>query len=72
LNFCITEILLTFLGKDYTYERLNAAIGALEACKLELYRRVVGPYETGKAKENGDVYSGVCYDQRGSAVESSG
>jgi len=31
-------------------------IGALEACKLEFYRRAVVPYEDKKIKENGDVY----------------
>jgi hypothetical protein len=31
-------------------------VGALEACKLEFYRRVVTPYEENKMKENGDVY----------------
>lgn len=30
--------------------------GAIECCKLELYRRAVVPYENGKRLENGDVY----------------
>jgi hypothetical protein len=34
----------------------NDVIGALECCKLELYRRMVAPYENTKIKENGDVY----------------
>lgn len=31
-------------------------IGALECCKLELYRRIAAPYEDIKIGENGDVY----------------
>lgn len=42
----------------YTYKDLNDAIGALEACKLEFYRRVIVPYEDQKIKSNGDVYNG--------------
>ncbi len=34
----------------------NAVVGALECAKLELYRRMVAPYENGKIAENGDVY----------------
>ena len=30
-------------------------IGALECCKQEYYRTVVGPYEDMKIDENGDV-----------------
>lgn len=30
-------------------------IGALEATKLEIYRRLIGPYEDTKLKKNGDV-----------------
>ena len=30
-------------------------IGALECCKQEYYRAVVGPYEDIKIEENGDV-----------------
>jgi hypothetical protein len=30
-------------------------IGALENCKMELYRRKIAPYEDIKIEENGDV-----------------
>ena len=56
LNYLLTRLLLTFLGKDYNYERLNAAIGVLECCKLELYRRLGGPYEDRKIEQNGDIF----------------
>lgn len=57
LNYFITELL-----RDYTssrggnYTAYNEAVGALECAKLELYRRMVAPYEDTKIQENGDVY----------------
>lgn len=54
LNYLFSSI----LDRTYTknYKSLNAAIGVLECCKLELYRRVVVPYEDQKNWDNGDVY----------------
>ena len=37
------------------YQVYNDVIGALEGCKLELYRRTVAPYEDIKIRQNGDV-----------------
>ena len=54
LNYCITRLLLSTNPSRYT--DYNSLIGVLECVKLELYRRAVGPYENGKAEENGDVY----------------
>ncbi len=54
LNYAITKLLLA--RKPKRYEDFNRLIGVLECCKLELYRRAVGPYEDIKCKENGDVY----------------
>jgi len=57
LNYSFTTIALDYLerkGKNYTH--INDVLGALEGCKLELYRRVVVPYENGKLEENGDVF----------------
>lgn len=56
LNFVLTQAVLEYLGDAPRYEAFNVAIGALEACKLELYRRMVAPYEDKKITENGDVY----------------
>jgi len=39
------------------YAHLNEVVGVLECAKLELYRRVVAPYEDQKMTESGDVYS---------------
>ena len=57
LNFALTSIVSSFIAcQGLTYAALNDAIGALECAKLELYRRVVGPYEDTKLQVNGDVY----------------
>jgi hypothetical protein len=56
LNYIITRLVVWYLGKNPNYERYNAAIGALECAKQELYRRQIAPYEDEKCEENGDVY----------------
>jgi hypothetical protein len=59
LNFQITQLVRDFLrGGPESYARYNAAIGALECAKLELYRRKIQQYEDSKILENGDVYHG--------------
>lgn len=57
LNYLITK-----LCKKYYYDKtgpsygtLNELVGVLECAKLELYRRVLAPYEDKKIDENGDV-----------------
>jgi len=57
LNFQITRLVWGFVQrKGANYEAINAAVGALECAKLELYRRRAAPYEDGKIQQNGDVY----------------
>jgi len=57
LNFQITMLCDDYLGnRGISYAVLNEVIGALECAKLEMYRRLVAPYEDKKIKENGDVY----------------
>jgi hypothetical protein len=60
LNYCFTKLIVDYLDDSDTgfvsYEKYNEIIGALECCKLELYRRLVAQYEDIKMKENGDVY----------------
>ena len=55
LNYLFTRIIDRQLD-NANYARYNEIIGALECCKLELYRRMIVPYEDNKKKENGDVY----------------
>ena len=39
-----------------SFDHYADAIAALECAKLELYRRLLAPYEDRKIQENGDVY----------------
>ena len=56
LNYIITKMLHLYLKKKgLRYANCNEVIGALECCKLELYRKLVGPYEDEKVIENGGV-----------------
>ena len=56
LNYVISYLCDAFLGKDMGYETANEVIGVLECAKLEIYRRVIAPYEDAKMLENGDVF----------------
>lgn len=56
LNYIFTIIAHNYLErKGLRYQNINDIVGALEGAKLELYRRVAGPYEDKKIEENGDV-----------------
>jgi len=58
LNYTLTIVCLDYLSnKGERYATMNDVVGALESCKLEMYRRLVSPYEDKKIEENGDVYS---------------
>ena len=57
LNFAITQLLIDYLARTHvSYAAFNEVVGVLECCKLELYRRLVVPYEDTKIRLNGDVY----------------
>ena len=58
LNYLITKIADDYLVRKgrLRYAHLNEVIGALECAKLELYRRLVAPYEDQKIAGIGDVY----------------
>lgn len=56
VTYLITRIIREYVGDTYNYSLLSEAIGILECAKLELYRRMVAPYEDSKMEENGDVY----------------
>jgi hypothetical protein len=56
LNYLFTTVCHQYWKKTgQNYQAFNDIIGALEGCKLELYRRKVAPYEDQKIIENGDV-----------------
>ena len=57
LNYRLTGVIREYFKLNgESYRMFNDVVGALEACKLELYRRIIAPYEDQKMKENGDVY----------------
>lgn len=53
INYSITKIIKGLYPQRYFH--LNRALGVLSAVTQELYRRVIGPYEDEKIRENGDV-----------------
>lgn len=56
LNYLMTLLVHEYVNRQgRSYQAYNDAVGALECCKLELYRRLIAPYEDEKIKENGDV-----------------
>jgi hypothetical protein len=60
LNYAITKLADNYLADaPKSYNTLNEVIGAMEAAKLELYRRIAVPYENAKIAINGDAYETV-------------
>lgn len=69
LNYLITKLVNDYLEESKVYDKgmgrvmevryhnYNEAIGVLECAKLELYRRMVAPYEDEAIEKNGDVYT---------------
>ena len=65
LNYVISRICWQLCGREVQnqsspvgnirYQRLNDVLGAIEGAKLEMYRRIAGPYEDEKIQSNGDV-----------------
>ncbi len=55
LNYLISKLCRAYLGDNASYETLNDAVGVLECAKIELYRRMIAPYEDRKIAENGDL-----------------
>lgn len=54
VNYCFTRILDEIYPKKYFH--INRLVGVLGCIKQEFYRRIAGPYEDEKIKENGDAY----------------
>lgn len=56
LNYFFSRVMHQLIKHNrLSYMVVNALIGVLECCKLELYRTVVAPYENQKRRENGSV-----------------
>jgi len=55
-NYAVTRLShLMLKEKGMRYANINELIGAMECMKLELYRKLAGPYEDIKLVENGPV-----------------
>ena len=65
LNYTITKLIDGLYGplEKAGYKDYNEAIGMLECCKLEFYRKAAAPYEDLKLKENGAVLDIVNEDK---------
>lgn len=60
LNYWLTVLIRQYIEENNeSYQTYNDVMGALEGCKLELYRRKIVPYEDAKMNENGDVYDAL-------------
>lgn len=58
LNWLISTFVDNYLNANgVRYAYLNEMMGALECCKLELYRKIGTPYEEVKEAENGRAYT---------------
>jgi hypothetical protein len=58
LNYFISTLVNWYISeKGKNYSTLNEVVGVLECAKLELYRRIIAPYEDVKIEQNGDVYT---------------
>lgn len=57
LNYTVTQLIRGyFIDNGGRYQQINDVVGALDSAKAEFQRRIVGPYEDLKIKDNGDVY----------------
>ena len=56
LNYLICNLVDEYLDTNgHNYSSYNSVTGVLECAKMEIYRRLTGPYEDKKIKENGDI-----------------
>jgi hypothetical protein len=59
LNYQMSQLVRSYLamhGPTPGYQTYNDVIGVLECLKMEVYIRLVRPYEDKKISENGDVF----------------
>ncbi len=58
LNYAICRVADGVIAaKGESYSLYNTLLGSVEAAKLEIYRRMVAPYEDVKCQHNGEVFS---------------
>ena len=55
-NFLIHQLMDEYIEQNgVSYQTYNDIVGAMDCAKMELYRRLVSPYEDKKILLNGDV-----------------
>lgn len=54
VNYIVSRLTMGILQPS-NYGEMASAIGTLECAKLEMYRRLIGPYEDKAIKKNGDI-----------------
>ena len=58
LNYAVTKMCVEYMAENpwTAYGTMNNVVGVLENVKLEMYRRLLAPFEDSKLAENGDVF----------------
>jgi len=55
-NYALNQVISIYIEQNnLNYQTMNDIIGAMECAKMELYRRMIAPYEDKKILQNGDV-----------------
>ncbi len=54
VNYIISRVIMGILQPS-NYGEMASAVGTLECVKLEMYRRLIGPYEDEAILKNGDI-----------------
>ena len=56
MNYLFSKLIEQYiLVNGLSYQSINDIIGALECCKSEFYRRLVGPYQKAQIHKHGDL-----------------
>lgn len=55
VNYVISLLIWKLFQKKPSYTLGNNLVGVLECVKTEFYRRLIGPLEDEKIKQNGDI-----------------
>jgi hypothetical protein len=58
LNYQFSQLIRSYFAmkNGLSYTAINDVIGALECCKMEVYRKLAANYEDKKEQENGTVW----------------
>lgn len=55
-NYALNQLIAQYFEQNkINYQTCNDIVGGMECAKMELYRRLIAPYEDKKILMNGDV-----------------